>query len=261
MIRHAGRVLDDPAVALVLGIENPQRIGFEPALAVLAQIGAIPAQIADQDIAIGVTALGIAERVELERHLIGDAQAPDQLVAHRDDLDIGLRLGRAEQFRRHLMELTVAPFLRPLVAEHRPVAEEPQRKILRKPSGNEGPRDAGGIFRTQGEAVAVAILEAVHLLRDDVGSFAKRPREDLGELEDRRRYLGKAEILGHGPEGFRYLPETPILVRQYVAGTANRLQLGHVGILSRPRIVIPAKAGISNRSLTLLDSRLRGNDG
>ena len=59
--------------------------------------------------------------------------------------------------------------------------------------GEIGAADAGGEFGPQRQALAAAILEAVHLLGDDVGRLADRAGEDLGRLE--HRHLDPAEAV------------------------------------------------------------------
>ena len=113
-------------------------------------------------------------------------------LPERDDLDIGLRLRHPEQLDADLVELAEAALLRPLVAEHRAAVEEFQRRRLGQPVRQHRAHDPGGVLRPQRHLFAAAIGEGVHLLRHDVGVLADRPREDFGELEDRRRDLGKA---------------------------------------------------------------------
>ena len=48
-----------------------------------------------------------------------------------------------------------------------------------------GAADAGGEFGAQGQRIAAAVREGVHLLGDDVGGLADRAGEDLGRLEHR----------------------------------------------------------------------------
>ncbi len=79
----------------------------------------------------------------------------------------------------------------------------------------------------EAQAVAAAIGEGVHLLRDDVGGLADRPLEHLGELEDRRRHLEIAGAFGGEPRGLGDAAVAPHLVGQKVVGAANRLQLRH----------------------------------
>jgi hypothetical protein len=62
---------------------------------------------------------GVAERVELERHP-RDAELFSSCAPEGDDLDVGLRLGGADDLGVELVELAEAALLRPLVAEGGP---------------------------------------------------------------------------------------------------------------------------------------------
>ena len=179
----------DLAVARVLAVQDAQRIALEPIPALLRQIVAVAIEIADQLVAIGAPARRIAEAVQLEHDVVGQAQLGQDARAERDHLDVGERLGSTQDLDVDLMELAQPPLLRPLVAEHRAAREQPDRQLLAERSGDEGARDAGGVLRPQRQALAAPILERVHLLGDDVRGLAERAREHLGELEDRRRDL------------------------------------------------------------------------
>ena len=136
-------------------------------------------------------------------------------AADRDHLDVGARLGRAQHLEVDLVELALAALLRPLVAEHRAGGEELERQLLRQLAvGDEGAADAGGVFRPQRERFAAAIGEGVHLLGDDVGGLADAAREQLGELEDRRRHLAIAVEARHVARRVDDVREAPVLVGQ-----------------------------------------------
>jgi hypothetical protein len=62
---------------------------------------------------------GITERVEFERDILQPQIIP-QPSTHHDVLGIDVRPGKTERFDPHLVKLTVAALLRPLVPEHRP---------------------------------------------------------------------------------------------------------------------------------------------
>ena len=99
-------------------------------------------EIVDQRLAIGLPALGIAERVQLQPGSVAQSERRQKLGAKRDDLDIGGRLGDAEKLHVKLVKLPVAALLRPLVAEHRAVIEDLYRHLLHEAGAQEGPRDA-----------------------------------------------------------------------------------------------------------------------
>ena len=63
----------------------------------------------------------VAQRVELERHPIRNPQFFQQLIRHRQQFDIGLRLARTDDLGIQLVKLAIPPFLRAFVAEQRPV--------------------------------------------------------------------------------------------------------------------------------------------
>ena len=119
------------------------------------------------------------------------------------------------------MELAQPPFLRPLVAEHRTTCEQSDRQLLAERSGKEGARDAGSVFRPQGQAVAASVLERVHLLGDDVRGLAERACEHLGELEHGRRDLVVAVPCRHGAPGLHHLALAQGFLADDIAGATN----------------------------------------
>ena len=175
----------------------------------------------DQRRAPGLAARRVAERVELQRHAVGDAQLLEQLVGHRQQLDIGLRLGRADDLGVELVELAVAALLRALVAEQRAVGRDLERRVLLPAVGQVGARDAGGELGPQRERFPAAVLEAVHLLRDHVGGLAERAREHLGLLEHRHLDAAEAVELAHALEGLDHVRERLGLGAEDVLRAAN----------------------------------------
>ena len=139
-------------------------------------------------------------------------------------LGIDVRPDESQRFHAELVELAQAALLRALVAEHRSGVEDLDRDLLQHAAGDEGAGDSRGAFRPQRDVVAAAILEAVHLLGDDVGGVAKRALEDLGELEDGGRYLEEPVALGQGMGDGQHVPVAATLVGQNVVGPADRLQ-------------------------------------
>ena len=114
----------------------------------------------------------------------------EDLHDHLDDFGVDHGRVRADGFGADLEELAVAALLRAFAAEHRAdVVELLEAGLLVEPVLDVGADHRGGVFGTQGEGTAVAVLEGVHLLADDVGLFADAAREQLGLLEDRRADL------------------------------------------------------------------------
>ena len=130
-----------------------------------------------------IARLGIAQRVELQRHAVGNAQFVQQLIRQHEQFDIRRRFGSTDHFGVDLVELAEAALLRAFVTEHRAVRRDLQGRILLPPLGQIGACDAGGEFRAQRQRIAAAVLEGVHFLRDDIGRLAERAREHRGRLE------------------------------------------------------------------------------
>ena len=99
-----------------------------------------------------------------------------------------------------------------------------------------GAHAAGGAFRTQGQAVAIAVVEGVHLFLDDIGDFADRASEQLGHLEDRHSDLTIAIGRQHGRHvTLEKLPQRTAL-GQHIVHTADCLDtLCHWDVFARIR--------------------------
>src|SRR5699024_4763474 len=95
----------------------------------------------------GFACLGIAERVQLERDAIGDAELPQQLVAETEQLHIRLRFVRANDLRIELMELAETALLRPFITEGRTGSRHFERRILLPALAQIGAADPGGELR------------------------------------------------------------------------------------------------------------------
>ena len=87
------------------------------------------------------------------------------------------------------MKLAIAPLLRTLVAEHRPLIPEALYLIVQQTVFDPGTHTTGGALGTQSEHVAVTILEGVHLFLNDIGHFADGALEQLGHLHQRHTDL------------------------------------------------------------------------
>ena len=180
-------------------------------------------EMRDQRGAPGVARRRIAERVELERHPLGDAQLLQQLIGQHEQFDIRRGLGRADDLGVDLMELAEAALLRALVAEHRARGGELERRILLPALGDVGAGDAGSEFGAQRQRIAAAILEGVHLLRDDVAGLAHRAGEHAGRLEDRNLEPLETIEPPDAIERVEHGRETPLLVAENVLGAPDAL--------------------------------------
>ena len=93
----------------------------------------------------------------------------------------------AERLDADLVELPVAPALRPLVAEHRAHVVQALAAVVEHRVLDRGAHHAGRALGAQRERVAVhAVVEGVHLLLDDVGHLAQAAHEQRRGLDDGR---------------------------------------------------------------------------
>ncbi len=191
VLLKSGRADGDPLVGLVLRIEDSQRVAIEPAQAVRGQLRGMRRKISYQRLPIGGAALRVAERVEFENRARAHSQRVEDAAAECDDLNVGLGLRHTDQLDPDLVELAKPALLRPLIAKHRAVIEKFDRRVLNQAVRENRTHHPGGIFRPQRHLFAAPVGEGVHLLGDDIRGLANRAGEDLGELENRRRDLGK----------------------------------------------------------------------
>ena len=202
-------------------------------------------EIGHQLLAIGLPGLGAAERVDLQAQPV-EAEASPEPRRHQDLFGIDVRAGQSEGLDAQLMELPIAPLLRPFVAKHRSQIPEAARLVVQESVLDTGPHAAGRAFGAQGETLAVAVLEGVHLLLDDVRDLADRSPEQLGLLDDGHADLGIAIGLhGLAQQRLDRLPGGG-LVRQEVVHPPYRLNLslGH-GFPSRmDRFAMPKCGGL-----------------
>ena len=106
---------------------------------------------------------------------------------HLDHFGVDGRRLRPDGLRADLEELAIAAFLRTLAAEHgADVIQLLDTGKLIHPVLDVGTDHRRGGFRAQGERTAVAVLEGIHLLGDDVGFRAHAAGEQPGFLKDRR---------------------------------------------------------------------------
>ena len=141
-----------------------------------------------------------------------------------DCLGVGGGGGVADALRAELPELAVAARLRAVVAEHRAEVVEAHRlRAARHAVLQVGAADGRGALGTQREPAAAAVLEDVHLLRDDVALVARGAREDAHVLDDRRGDQGVAEQPRDALRGGADEAPQRLVLRQEVAHAARRL--------------------------------------
>ncbi len=185
---------------------------------------------------------------------VGHLEALTEGHQQKNQLGIHQRRGHPEDLGVDLIKLPVAPLLGPLAAKHGADGVELAHRVLGvKPVLDVGAHHRGGRLRTQGQQVALAVGEGVHLFFDDVGVFADAAGEQFGFLHDGNADLGKTEFFKKG--GGRFLDVLPELhlAGQNVLETSDKLD--HVKILcwggsaagfcrgSAPQIRLPLTTG------------------
>jgi hypothetical protein len=197
MIDHQRRMLHGRATALVLAVEQAQRIALEARAAVVAEPVRDRAAVVGELLPVGGPAGRVAERVHVDAHAAHTDRFTD-VDDQRDRLRVGGRVLASEQLGADLRELAVASFLRALAAEHRTRVPETRDGLGPCETGFEvGPHERGRAFGAQRNPGAVAVLERVHLLLDDVGGVADRPLEELNLFEKRELYLPESIGIQH----------------------------------------------------------------
>ncbi|MNZ31489.1 hypothetical protein D3C78_487890 [compost metagenome] len=86
----------------------------------------------------------------------------------------------------------------------------------------------------QGQRVAVAVLEGVHLFFDDVGHFTDGALEQLGELDDRHADLLVTVVIQQTRNGaFEMTPQGGLFGQDVVHATNGLQRLAHLNSLIR----------------------------
>src|ERR1700722_13096995 len=188
-IEQPRRSGDDALHVRILAVEYAQRIALQPTLAVLIERGLMGTEIGRELHAIGRARCRGAERIPQQLRA-GQAEPPQQAGGKQNDLGIDIRALKSECLCVDLMELAVAPRLRPLAPEHGSHAPHAQAALAQQAVRDDCARDAGSRFGAQRDVVLALIDEAEHLLLDDVGKVADRAFEQLRLLDH-----GNAEFL------------------------------------------------------------------
>ena len=177
IIAERRRVVQQRLHVRVFGVQHPQRVGIHPAFAVFIKLIGKLLEISHQRVAVVGAGFQRTDGVQLKADVIGDAQLTPPARGQHDQLRIDVRPLQAKNFGADLMELAVTAFLRTLVAEHRPDVPQALFLIVQQTMFDAGSYAARCPFRTQRQAVAVAVLKGVHLFFNHVGHFADRAFE------------------------------------------------------------------------------------
>src|SRR5439155_19632765 len=173
---------------LVLRGEDAQRVTLEARSFERRQLTRVRPVVRGELLDIGGPADRVADRVQLDNHVLESGLAVEA-VRELDDLRVYGRTRVADGLDAELPELTIPAGLRPVVAEHRPDHGELDRLGPRLHAvldvGTNDPRGRLGPERPA-LAVLLARREQEQLLFDDVGDLAEPAFEHRGLLEQRR---------------------------------------------------------------------------
>ena len=225
--RQGRRIPGGFAAAGHLAVQNAQGVGLPPPQAVRAQ--ALLAR--GQEIQKGAAEIGPAGRAAqgIDMGLgVGDAQPFQQFHQHDDQLDIGIGRAHPEYLGVDLVKLPIAPLLGPLATKHRPDGVVLLNRILGVDLVLQiGPHHGGRGLGAQGQQIAAAVGEGVHLLFDDVRGFPDAAGKKLGFLQDGQTDFAEPEgAQNFGGRFFDGLPERGF-ARQDVLETLYGSDAGH----------------------------------
>ena len=160
-VRHS---FDEFLFIFELRVEHAQGIGLDAPLAVRPEPVLHFPQLGAKPLHIFRPALLVANAVDVQLNAF-QAQALEKLHHHFDQFGVdGGRVGTAQHFCVNLIELAIAPLLRPLAPKHRPDGVQFHRlwqllhSVLKV-----GPRHRCGRLRPQAYGGFIAVLKAVHL--------------------------------------------------------------------------------------------------
>ena len=253
MVEEAGGVLGGGPALGRLAVEHPQRVLQVAGPVRGAQLVGPLGQEGAEERHVAGLADAVAHGVQLERDL-AQAEPGEEVVGEGDHLDVEVGVGRPERLHPQLVVLAVAAVLGVLVPERRrhvPGLPRRHRVVL-----HVGPGDGGGALGPQRHQLAVAVLEDVHLLADDLAALADAAQEDAGVLDDRGDGEAVAGALDQlGEAGDRVLPAGR-LGPEHVVHALGRAGRGVGGGSVRTRAIPRSRQCSSRRASDFLARKL-----
>ncbi len=147
-------------------------------------------------------------------------------MGHDQQFGVDIRPVETERFGTDLVKLAQAALLRPLVAKHRPSVPQP-RCLIEQPRLLAGPHAAGRALGAKRETFAVAILEGIHLLFDDIGNLADGAFEQFRLLENGETDFPQAVALEKPAHRILEILPQRGLIGQEVIHAPDRLDFLH----------------------------------
>jgi len=174
-IDNQGSPSDHFAACLNLAVQDSQRVGFEPPLAVRAQLRDVLCEELGQLLPVPWPTILTAQAVYLKFYIF-QAHLFEEFHQHDHDFPISHGMGYAEDFDIDLIELSIPPLLWAFVSEHGTDEIEFGRGVSCVEVVFEiGPGHGGRGLRAKGEGVAAPVLESIHFLLHDIGRLPDTP--------------------------------------------------------------------------------------
>ena len=129
VIGQLGRVLHQGLHRRILRVKGAQRIAVQPAARVLVQLILMGFEVTHQFGAMLGACPGIADGIDMQFDFRQPQRLP-QAAQHDDLFRIDIGAGKRQRLGAELVELPVAAFLRPLVAEHRALVVQLLRTVI-----------------------------------------------------------------------------------------------------------------------------------
>ena len=219
----ARRMGDDLGVVLALRVEHAERVLLQRHPALRREVAEMRLEVRLERRHVARAVVRLAEAVEQQRDPL-QPECPVELPTEGDDLDVEVRVVRAEHLDAHLVELPIPSSLGLLVAELR--AGVPDLPGRGGPVLDECSAHRRSELWAQRDVAPTFVDEVVHLLRDDVGGVADA-LEHTEVLEQWRDHLAVPGPVRHLREHVHELPPPGRFGRKDVAHSGAGLELGH----------------------------------
>ncbi|EWS63466.1 hypothetical protein Y695_03301 [Hydrogenophaga sp. T4] len=192
VVHQARRSVDERLHRRVLGVQDAQRVAVQTAPRVFIELVSMTFQVGDQRLAVRLTLGRLAQAVDFQLDAFQPQFGPEVAGEH-DQFGVHIGTDEAQRLGAELVKLAVTAALRALMAEHRPHVIQALATVVQQRMLDRRPHHTGGVFRAQGELLAVEpVLEGIHLLLDDVGHLAQAAHEQRRGFHDGRAQVAVA---------------------------------------------------------------------
>ena len=158
--------------AFFLAVQQAEWILVKTRAAVFAERVSLRIEEIDELLAIGRTAVRIADGVQMEVQVF-QSQLVENFTSHGDDFCICQRRRGSQHFQAELMEFSVAAGLRTVVAEHGADVKHLMYLLIAIHFMFQvSAHGRSCILRTKRHRAVASILEGIHFLRHHIGGIA-----------------------------------------------------------------------------------------